>query len=326
MFTPLEANNRAMSKSLLYSNRSSGTLLTGFSGCITAIVTPFKKGRVDYRKLLELIDFQISNGVTGIVLCGTTGEGPTVTDDEKEKIFRVCVKHNRGRVQLIAGTGSNDTAKTIKQTMMAQRCGVDAALIVTPYYNKPTQQGMFLHFTAVAKAAAESREGKKVHLPIILYNVPGRTGVSLAPETVARLSHIKNIVAIKEASGDLKQIARIKKLCNITILSGDDGLTYPILCLGGKGVISVASNIVPAEVVRMIDLYNEGNFKEAKNLHLKLQPLFKSLFIESNPIPVKTAMKMLKMCSDEMRLPLCAMAKSNADKLKAALKNYGLLA
>jgi len=214
---------------------------------------------------------------------------------------------------------------------------MDAALIVTPYYNKPTQQGMFLHFSAVAK---------KVHLPIILYNVPGRTGVSITPETVARLASIKNIVAIKEASGNLNAIARInpapacrsgresrlfrgrgwvKKLSPITILSGDDALTYPILCLGGKGVISVGSNIVPQDVVRMIDLYNEGNFKAAKNLHLKLQPLFKALFIESNPIPVKTAMKMLKMCSDEMRLPLCAMAKPNADKLKAALKNYGLL-
>lgn len=288
-----------------------------FSGCITALVTPFNKGAVDYKKLLELFDFQIANGVSGVVLCGTTGEGPTVIDYEKEKIFRVCVKHNQGRVQLIAGTGSNDTAKTIKQTQMARRCGVDAALIVTPYYNKPTQQGMFLHFTAVAK---------KVKLPIILYNVPGRTGVSLAPETVARLAKVKNIVAIKEASGDLKHIARIKNLCKITILSGDDGLTYPILCLGGNGVISVASNIVPADVVRMIDLYNDGDFKHAKELHLKLQPLFKALFIESNPIPVKTAMKMLGLLKQgEMRLPLCDMAKPNAEKLKMALKGYGLL-
>ena len=286
-----------------------------FSGCITAIVTPFKKGKIDYKKLLELLDFQISNGVTGVVLCGTTGEGPTVTDDEKEKMFRVAVKHNRGRVQLIAGTGTNDTVTTIKRTQMAQRCGVDAALIVTPYYNKPTQQGMFLHFSAV---------GKKTKLPIILYNVPGRTGVSITPETVARLSAIKNIVAIKEASGNLNAIAQIKKLCGITILSGDDALTYPILCLGGKGVISVGSNIVPADIVRMIDLYNDGDFKHAKELHLKLQPLFKALFIESNPIPVKTAMKMLKMCRDEMRLPLCAMAKPNADKLKTALKSYGI--
>ena len=176
---------------------------------------------------------------------------------------------------------------------------------------------MFLHFSAV---------GKKTKLPIILYNVPGRTGVSITPETVARLSVIKNIVAIKEASGNLNAIARIKKLCKITILSGDDGLTYPILCLGGKGVISVGSNIVPADIVRMIDLFNDKDFKAAKNLHLKLQPLFNALFIESNPIPVKTAMKMLKMCRDEMRLPLCAMAKPNADKLKTALKDYGLLA
>ena len=287
-----------------------------FHGCITALVTPFNKGGVDYKKLLELLDFQISNGVTGIVLCGTTGEGPTVTDDEKEKIFRVCVKHNRGRVQLIAGTGTNDTATTIKRTQMAQKCGMDAALIVTPYYNKPTQQGMFLHFTAVSKA---------VNLPIILYNVPGRTGVSITPETVARLSSIKNIVAIKEASGNLNAIALIKKLCKITILSGDDGLTYPILCLGGRGVISVASNIVPADVVRMIDLYNDGDFKNAKNLHLKLQPLFNALFIESNPIPVKTAMKMLGMLSqNEMRLPLCPMAKQNQTKLHKALKDYGL--
>ena len=288
-----------------------------FSGCITALVTPFaKSGAVDYKKLLELIDFQIVNGVTGIVLCGTTGESPTVTDDEKDKIFKACVRHNHGRVQLIAGTGTNDTAKTIKQTLMAQKCGVDAALIVTPYYNKPTQQGMFLHFSAV---------GKKTKLPIILYNVPGRTGVSITPETVARLSAIKNIVAIKEASGNLNAIAQIKKLCGITILSGDDALTYPILCLGGKGVISVGSNIVPADIVRMIDLYNDGDFKHAKELHLKLQPLFKALFIESNPIPVKTAMKMLGMLSrSDMRLPLCAMVKANQAKLRQALKGYGL--
>ncbi|MDI6733415.1 MAG: 4-hydroxy-tetrahydrodipicolinate synthase [Planctomycetota bacterium] len=283
------------------------------ANCITAMVTPFKNNKVDYKKLLELIDFQIENSVSGLVLCGTTGEGSTLTDEEKEKIFKVSVRHVRGRITLIGGTGTNDTAKTIKLSRMAQDCGMDAVLVVTPYYNKPTQQGLFLHFSAVARS---------VRIPIILYNVPGRTGVSITPETVARLSALKNIVAIKEASGDLDAISRLKKLCDITILSGEDSLTFPILCLGGRGVISVASNIVPRDMVKMIDEFNNGNLTAARQYHLKLHPLMKALFIESNPIPVKTAMKILGMLNGEIRLPLCQMSKENTAKLKVVIPRY----
>jgi len=287
-----------------------------FSGCITALVTPFKNGKVDYKKLIELIDFQIANKVSGIVLCGTTGESPTLSDSEKEKIFRTGLKHCRGRVKLIAGTGTNDTAKTIELTKMAKSVGMDGALIVTPYYNKPTQEGLYRHYWLVADA---------VRIPIILYNVPGRTGVSLAPETVARLSVIKNIVAIKEASGDIDLVSRIRRLCPITILSGEDALTFPILCLGGKGVITTVSNLIPADIVSMIDCFNAGRIDEAREWHLKMLPLVKAVFIESNPIPTKTAMLMLGRLNGEMRMPLCCMGEANAAKLKQELKNYRLL-
>ncbi|MFH0887925.1 MAG: 4-hydroxy-tetrahydrodipicolinate synthase [Planctomycetota bacterium] len=286
-----------------------------FNGCITALVTPFKNGQVDYKKLLELIDFQIENDVSGLVLCGTTGEGSTLNDAEKEKIFRISVKHNRKRISLIAGTGTNDTAKTIKLTQMAQSTGMDAALVVTPYYNKPTQEGLYLHYRAISN---------KVRFPIIIYNVPGRTGISITPETVARLAIIKNIVAIKDASGDLDYVSRLRKLSTITILSGEDALTFPMLCLGSKGVISVVSNIAPKDVVKMIDAFNNGQLEIAKEYHLKLFPLIKILFIESNPIPVKTALKIIGKLNGEMRLPLCPITKQNADKLRIVLKDYKL--
>lgn len=287
-----------------------------FSGCITALVTPFKQGKVDYQKLLALIDFQIQSGVDGLVMAGTTGEGATLTDDEKSRIFKAAARHARGRINIIAGTGSNDTVKTIKLTKMAKSAGVDGALVVTPYYNKPTQTGLYLHYKAVAG---------KVGIPIIVYNVPGRTGVSIAPETVARLAGIKNIVAIKEASGSLEQATQIKALCDIPILSGEDYLTFPILCLGGKGVISVTGNIAPEDVVAMVRAWEGGNIDLARDYHYKLAPLNKALFIESNPIPVKTALKMMGMLNGELRLPLCPMGKGNHDMLKIVLKKYGLL-
>jgi 4-hydroxy-tetrahydrodipicolinate synthase len=283
------------------------------SGCITALITPFKNGQVDYRKLLELIDFQIENNVSGIVLCGTTGEGATLTDAEKEKIFRTGVKHNRKRILLIAGTGTNDTAKTIKLTGMAESTGIDSALIVTPYYNKPTQEGMYLHYRSISS---------KVKLPIILYNVPSRTGVSITPETVARLGTIKNIVALKDASGDLDYVSRLRNLSQITVLSGEDALTFPMLCLGAKGVISVVSNIVPKDVVNMIDTFDNGQLKIAREYHLKLLPLVKALFLESNPIPIKTALKIIGKLNGEIRLPLCQMGNENINKLRIVIKDY----
>ncbi|MFA5793750.1 MAG: 4-hydroxy-tetrahydrodipicolinate synthase [Candidatus Brocadiia bacterium] len=284
-----------------------------FNGCITALVTPFKKQQLDLKKLKELIDFQISSGVNGLVLCGTTGESPTLSDDEKTAIYKTAVKYFRNKITLIAGTGTNDTAKSIKLTKMAEAIGLDGALIVTPYYNKPTQNGLYLHYKAIAA---------KTRLPIILYNVPGRTGVSIAPETVARLSEIKNIAAIKEASGSLEQVGQIKSLCNITILSGDDYMTFPILCLGGKGVISVSSNILPKNIVAMINAFEQGNIRLAKQYHYQLGPINKALFIESNPIPVKAAMKMLGRLNGEMRLPLTEMSKENQVKLKGVLQGY----
>ncbi|MBI4713212.1 MAG: 4-hydroxy-tetrahydrodipicolinate synthase [Planctomycetes bacterium] len=286
-----------------------------FSGCITALVTPFKQGKVDYSKLFRLIDAQIKAGVQGLVLAGTTGEGATLTDQEKEKLFRTAVRYIKSQIIIIAGTGSNDTVKTIKLTRMAKSAGVDGALIVTPYYNKPTQAGLYLHYKTVAG---------KVGIPIIVYNVPGRTGVSIAPETVARLAGIRNIVAIKEASGSLEQVTQIKALCDIPILSGEDYLTFPILCLGGKGVISVTSNIAPEDVAAMVRAWEGGNIDLARDYHYKLAPLNKTLFIESNPIPVKTALKMMGMLNGELRLPLCPMAKENIGKLKTVLKTYGL--
>ncbi|MFH1227837.1 MAG: 4-hydroxy-tetrahydrodipicolinate synthase [Planctomycetota bacterium] len=284
-----------------------------FNGCITALVTPFKKQQLDLKKLKELIGFQIDSGVNGLVLCGTTGESPTLTDDEKSVIYRTAARYFRKKITLIAGTGTNDTAKSIKLTKMAQSIGMDGALIVTPYYNKPSQNGLYLHFKAIA---AETR------LPIILYNVPGRTGVSISPETVARLAAVNNIVAIKEASGSLEQIGQIKSICDITILSGDDYLTFPILCLGGKGVISVTSNILPKDIISMIDAFNRGNLSLAKQCHYKLGPINKALFIESNPIPVKAAMKMLGRINGEMRLPLTEMSGGNQSKLKDVLRKY----
>lgn len=285
-----------------------------YSGCITALVTPFKQNlEVDYRKLLSLIDYQVRAGVQGIVLCGTTGESPTLTDEEKVRIFKAAVKGFKKRITLIAGTGTNDTAKSIKLTKVAKAIGIDGALLVTPYYNKPTQTGLFQHYKAIADA---------VNIPQIIYNVPGRTGVSIAPETVAKLAVVNNIVAIKEASGGLEQIAQIKALCEITILSGDDGLTFPIMCLGGKGVISVTSNVVPRDMAEMTAAFNSGDIAKAKRLHYKLAPLNKALFLESNPIPVKAALKMLGRLNGRLRLPLTELSKDNAAKLKAVLQQY----
>lgn len=285
-----------------------------FTGCITALVTPFKSNlEVDYKKLLSLIDYQVRAGVQGIVLVGTTGESPTLTDEEKVRIFKTAVKGFKKRITLIGGTGTNDTAKSIKLTKMAKSIGLDGALIVTPYYNKPTQTGLFQHYKAIADV---------VNIPQIIYNVPGRTGVSIAPETVAKLSGLKNIVAIKEASGSLEQIAQIKALCEITILSGDDGLTFPIMCLGGKGVISVTGNVVPRDMAEMTSAFNSGDIAKAKRLHYKLAPLNKALFLESNPIPVKAALKMLGRLNGRMRLPLTAMSADNAAKLKSVLQQY----
>ncbi|MFC1703595.1 4-hydroxy-tetrahydrodipicolinate synthase [Candidatus Omnitrophota bacterium] len=290
-----------------------------FKGSIVAIVTPFKNGTVDENKLKELIEFQIKNGTKGIVPCGTTGESPTLNVQEHEKVIEVAVKAVKGRVPVIAGTGANSTAEAITLTTDAEKIGVDASLQVSPYYNKPTQKGLYLHFKAIADS---------VKIPIILYNIMGRTAVNIEPDTMAQLARdCKNIVGVKEASGNLDQMSRIKKACpeKFLLISGDDALTLPLLGIGGIGVISVVANIVPVDVSAMVEAFEKGDIKKAQKLHYKLLPLIKAMFIETNPIPVKTAMGLLGMCEPEVRLPLCFMKEENLEKLKRALKEYKLL-
>jgi 4-hydroxy-tetrahydrodipicolinate synthase len=287
-----------------------------FSGCLVALVTPFKKGAVDYGNLRELVDWHLEQGTDGLVPCGTTGESPTLSFEEHEKVITVVVEQAKGRIPVVAGTGSNSTTEALQLTRFAKKAGADAALLITPYYNKPTQEGMYRHFRTVAE---------EVDIPIVLYNVPSRTGVNLAPETVARLAQLKNIVAIKEASGSLDQASEIASRCDITILSGDDSLTLPLLSVGGTGVISVVGNIVPADMKAMITAYQRGDAAGARQLHLKLFPLCRAMFLETNPIPVNVAMKLLGMGTGEVRLPLCEMSSANEAKLRQALVDYGLL-
>jgi len=294
-----------------------------FKGSITAIVTPFcaqgAKSTVDEKKLRELIEFQIKNGSAGIVPCGTTGESATLSFEEHERVIEVTIEQVKKRVPVIAGTGSNSTAEAIMLTKQAASAGADASLQVSPYYNRPTQRGLYEHFKAVADS---------VDIPIILYNIAGRTGVNIEPETIARLSaDCKNIVGVKEASGNLEQMSRIKALCpsGFQLISGDDGLTLPVLSIGGIGIISVVSNIAPRDVADLVGEFEKGNIQRARELHYKLLPLVKAMFIETNPIPVKTAMGLLGMCEPSLRLPMCALSPDNLEKLKKSLRDYGLL-
>jgi len=290
-----------------------------FSGSIVALVTPFKNGKVDEKRLRSLIDFQIENGTSGIVPCGTTGESATLSVREHERVIEISVEQSAGRVPVIAGTGSNSTQEAIQLTVNAAKSGAGASLQISPYYNRPTQKGLYEHFKAVADAAG---------IPVILYNIASRTGVNIEPETIARLAaDCKNIVGVKEASGSLDQMSRVKALCGekFDLISGDDSLTLPVLAICGTGVISVAANIVPADVAALIDNYCGGKAAEARRLHYRLLPLIKSLFLETNPIPVKTAMGMLGMCDADVRLPLTPMSEDNAGRLRASLKDYGLL-
>ena len=287
-----------------------------FSGCLVALVTPFEAGEVDYDKLQELVDWHLEQGTDGLVPCGTTGESPTLSFEEHERVITTVVERVGGRIPVIAGTGSNNTAEALRLTRFAKEAGADGALMITPYYNKPTQEGMYRHFRTVAQ---------EVDIPIVLYNVPGRTGVNLAPETVARLAQLPHVVAVKEASGSLDQASGIVTRCDITILSGDDSLTLPLMSVGAKGVISVVANIVPRDVKAMIEAYQGGHLERARRLHLKLFPLCRAMFLETNPIPVNTAMKMLGMTNGEVRLPLCEMSEANRALLRRALTDYGLL-
>lgn len=289
-----------------------------FEGSMVAMVTPFRDGQVDQAKIGELVEFHVKNGTDAIIPCGTTGESPTLNHDEHKRVVDVTIKAAAGRVPVIAGTGSNSTAEAIDLTKHAKAAGADGVLMVCPYYNKPTQNGLIAHYTAVAEA---------VDIPIILYNIPGRTGVNMLPETVNTLAEIPNIVAMKEASGSLEQMTELIILCGdrLTVVSGDDTLTLPLMAVGGKGVISVIANILPKETAEMTRAALNGDWKRAKELHLRIFPLCKAMFYETNPGPVKTAMQLLGRLNGELRLPLAPMSDANRDKLAKALKTYGLL-
>jgi len=289
-----------------------------FKGSMVAIITPFKNDKVDEKKLKELVEYHIKNGTSAIVPCGTTGESSTLSYEEHECVIEVVIKAANKRVPVIAGTGSNNTAEAIMLTKHAESSGADASLQISPYYNRPTQEGLYQHFKKIAES---------VDIPIILYNIASRTGVNILPETIQRLSKIKNIVGVKEASGSLDQMSQIHALCgkNFDLISGDDNLTLPILAIGGTGVISVVSNIVPKDVADMVSKFKKGDIDGARKLHYKLFPLIKAMFIETNPGPVKTAMALLGMIDDSgLRLPMVGMSQENLTILKKALKDYGL--
>ncbi len=283
-----------------------------FSGAFTALITPFKNGEVDVEALEGLVEFQIKGGVSGLVPCGTTAETPALSEAEDKLVIETVVRMAAGRVAVIAGTGSNSTDMAIKYTKMAEEAGADGSLQVTPYYNKPTQEGLYRHFAAIAE---------NTNLPLVLYNIPGRTSVTMSAETTARLDELPNIVGTKEATHSMDMASDIRRLCGeeFAILSGDDSLTLPIMALGGNGVISVASNVAPAAVSEMVGALLNGDFERGRELHYELLPLFRALFVETNPIPVKSAASLLGLCSDEMRLPMVPLADENLAKLREVM-------
>jgi 4-hydroxy-tetrahydrodipicolinate synthase len=289
-----------------------------FSGSLVAIVTPFRNGKVDERAFGDLIEWQVANGTNGIVPCGTTGESATLTHEEHHRVVRLTVEVVKGRIPVIAGTGSNSTEEAISLTRHAREAGADGALLITPYYNKPTQEGLYRHYKAVAEA---------VDIPLVLYNIPGRTGVNMLPATVARLAVMKNIVGIKEGSGSVQQASEIAQMCGdrLAVLSGDDALTLPMMAVGGQGVITVTANVVPKEMAQLVSLFLGGRIDEARRIHFTLSPLFAALFYETNPIPVKEALGMMGKIDPELRLPLCAMGVDTRNQLARVLKEMRLI-
>jgi len=288
-----------------------------FTGTLSAVITPFKNGEIDERAFRELIEWQIQSGVQGIVPCGSTGESATLTHGEHERLIKVAVEQVRRRVPVIAGTGSNSTAEAIRLTAFARQCGADGALLISPYYNKPTQEGIFQHYKAVAQA---------VDLPLLVYNIPGRTASNILPETMARLAEIKQIVGVKESSGSMEQASDIRRLCGdrFVILSGDDSLTLPLIALGAKGVVSVITNIVPAAMRELVDSALAGDFARARELHYRLLPLMRAMFVETNPIPVKFAASLLGKCTAEVRLPLTPLSPICAERVRSVMSEAGL--
>lgn len=289
-----------------------------FKGSMVAVVTPFKNGKIDEKALEELLQWHIKEGTQGIIPCGTTGEASTLDYEEHYRVIDITVKVVNKRIPVIAGTGSNSTDEAIMITIKAEQLGADAALVVTPYYNKPTQEGLYRHYKEIAD---------KTGLPLILYNVPGRTSVNLLPSTVARLAEHPRIVGIKEATGDMKQVSEIIRLCGdrFTVLSGDDFTNLTLLALGGKGAISVTANVCPKDMAELFNAWEKGDIERARQLHYKLEPINKAMFIETNPIPVKTALAMMGKIKEELRLPLCEMSPENKEKLGEILRNAQLI-
>lgn len=288
-----------------------------FAGLSVAIVTPFRDGEVDYDRLGEQIDFQIQAGTQCLCPVGTTGESPTLSHEEHERVISACVERAAGRVKVMAGTGSNSTAEALRLTRWAAKAGADAALVVTPYYNKPTQQGLYEHYKALAEA---------VDIPICVYNIPGRTGRKVEPETIARLAELPGIAMVKEATGEMDTASQIAATTNLTILSGDDSMTLPLLAIGGRGVISVVGNIVPQDMLAMIRAFDSGDLAAARQWHLKLFPLCRDMLgLATNPIPIKAAMKLLGRDTGELRLPMTPLPAEAEGRLRQTLTAYGLL-
>jgi 4-hydroxy-tetrahydrodipicolinate synthase len=289
-----------------------------FEGVLTALVTPFRDGAVDEPALRRMVDVQIEAGVDGLVPCGSTGESATLSHAEHRRVVEIVVQAARGRVPVVAGTGSNSTREAIELTQHAKAAGADGALLISPYYNKPTQDGIVLHYAEIARATS---------FPLIVYNIPGRTASNILPPTVARLADIPQVVGIKEASGDLGQMADVIARCpeEFCVLSGDDALALPLLAIGGRGVISTSSNVAPSALVGMLRAFRSGDLAEARRIHYRLLPLFQVLFCETNPIPVKGALTFMGVCGPEIRLPLTPLGEAHRERMQVVLKELGLL-
>jgi len=288
-----------------------------FAGVTVALVTPFRGGEIDFAELTRLVDWHVEQGTDCLSPVGTTGESPTLDHDEHERVIAAVVDQASGRIKIVPGTGSNSTREAIRLTRFAQRAGADGALMVGPYYNKPSQEGYFRHFEAVVEA---------VDLPIVLYNIPGRTGSNILPETIARLAELPTIVAIKEATGSLDQASHIATSCNLTILSGDDSLTLPLMSIGGRGVVSVVGNIIPRDLKALVAAFDAGKLAEAQDWHRRLFPLCRDMLgVATNPIPIKAAMKLLGRGSGELRLPMCPLDAASEARVRRTLCDYGLL-
>jgi 4-hydroxy-tetrahydrodipicolinate synthase len=288
-----------------------------FSGSMVALVTPFRDGKVDWQSLAGLVDFHIQNGTHGIVPCGTTGESATLSHEEHDEVINAVIKAVNRRVPVIAGTGSNSTDEAVRLTRAAEKAGADGALMISPYYNRPTQEGIYQHYK---KVAAE------VGIPIIVYNIPGRTGSKIEPETLARLAEIKNIAGVKEATGSVDQAIDVIRQCgdNLAVYSGEDSLTFSLMALGGKGVISTVANVAPKQTAQLTEACLKGNWDKGREIQFKLIPLIRSLFIETNPIPVKTALALMGRCSGDLRLPMTPMAEGNVKELRQSMVEFGL--